>query len=157
MYWLDSIYAERLSVSKSLYHKICKEMYAAIDNIVNGRFESKPIGDRIQRLKKNCTITRSLELELDMIFNVCDFWYVEAAAKDLDDDSFLKILVAIQNHPEIVRVKHINFKPLLNNIYYDYEYAKKVNIYKKRIIENLMDKYSFDNIRKGTEIKRFTW
>lgn len=132
-------------------------MYAAIDNIVNGRFESKPIGDRIQRLKKNCTITRSLELELDMIFNVCDFWYVEAAAKDLDDDSFLKILVAIQNHPEIVRVKHINFKPLLNNIYYDYEYAKKVNIYKKRIIENLMDKYSFDNIRKGTEIKRFTW
>jgi len=140
-----------MSKPKSFF--ICKEMYAAIDNIVNGRFESKPIGDRIQRLKKNCTITRSLELELDMIFNVCDFWYVEAAVKDLDDDSFLKILVAIQNHPEIVRVKHINFKPLLNNIYYDYEYAKKVNIYKKRIIENLMNKYSFDSIRKGTEIK----
>jgi len=49
-------------------------------------------------------------------------------------------------------VRHISFEPLMNTMYYDYKGVKKLNIYKKRMIEKYLEQYSWDQIEAGETI-----
>ncbi|MHA7584142.1 class I SAM-dependent methyltransferase [Paenibacillus vandeheii] len=49
-------------------------------------------------------------------------------------------------------VRHISFEPLMNTMYYDYKGVKKLNIYKKRMIEKYLEQYSWAQIEAGETI-----
>ncbi|WP_440119052.1 class I SAM-dependent methyltransferase [Paenibacillus sp. QZ-Y1] len=88
-------------------------------------------------------------------------WYVESAMQDFSLQEMVKIFLLTlrsegmdsafqEQQPDAVR--HISFEPLMNTMYYDYKGVKKLNIYKKRMIEKYLDEYSWALIAAGEEI-----
>ena len=79
-------------------------------------------------------------------FQDMTLWYVEAALQDFSLEEFVKVLV-LALHPEKQSpedqlssdsVSHLSFEPLMNDMYYDYKGVKKLNVYKKRMIEQYL-------------------
>ena len=88
-------------------------------------------------------------------------WYVESAMQDFSLQEMVKIfLLALRSEgmdsasqgQQFDAVRHISFEPLMNTMYYDYKGVKKLNIYKKRMIEKYLDEYSWELIATGEEI-----
>lgn len=98
-------------------------------------------------------------------------WFVEAALHDYSVEEFMKVLLIslngeIEQHPKnqdmwsasiTDRTKqeqgkpvcHLSFEPLMNEMYYDYKGFKKLNVYKKRMIEQYLREMSWDSCLKG--------
>ncbi|MBO4653843.1 MAG: methyltransferase [Lachnospiraceae bacterium] len=53
-------------------------------------------------------------------------------------------------------VRHLNFKPLADSLWYDYEGKKRINIYKKRIIEKYLRDASVQNVNLCVTIENGT-
>ena len=70
------------------------------------------------------------------IFPYFDLWYFQSALEPFGMEDIAKICRLSKRfcheNPEI---RHLNFKPLADSMYYDYEGAKHVNTYKQRILE----------------------
>lgn len=80
----------------------------------------------------------SSELEDRIVHLIGDasLWYVEAALYDFSFEEFIKILLLLSL--ECDKPRHISFEPLMQGLYYDHNGKKRVNIYKKRIIEKFL-------------------
>ncbi|WP_405157129.1 class I SAM-dependent methyltransferase [Paenibacillus sp. FSL K6-0108] len=83
-------------------------------------------------------------------------WYVESAMHDFSLQEMVKIFL-LTLHSEAMEqqwdaVRHISFEPLMNTMYYDYKGVKKLNIYKKRMIEKYLEQYSWEQIEAGETI-----
>ncbi|SEG64848.1 class I SAM-dependent methyltransferase [Paenibacillus sp. UNC499MF] len=81
-------------------------------------------------------------------------WYVESALQDFSLEEVVKIfMLALQTEANTVMpeepVHHISFERLMNAMYYDYKGVKKINVYKKRIIEKFLREFAFEHI--GTD------
>lgn len=80
-------------------------------------------------------------------------WYVESALQDFSLQELVKVFVLAlrdgtgQELPATVR--HISFESLMNTMHYDYRGIKKINVYKKRMIEKYLDALSWQDILKG--------
>jgi len=79
------------------------------------------------------------------------FWYVESALKEFSLEQFFKIFAIAAHAPSLSGVKHISFENVMNAMYYDYRGVKKVNVYKKRIIEKYLGELDWDRIRSGDD------
>ncbi|MCG7376683.1 class I SAM-dependent methyltransferase [Paenibacillus sp. ACRSA] len=95
-------------------------------------------------------------------------WYVESALQDFSLQEMIKVLlltihrVPIQSlalnittptdESTVSLVQHISFEPLMNSMYYDYKGVKKLNVYKKRMIEKYLDQWSWAQIESDQEI-----
>ncbi|MVP01922.1 class I SAM-dependent methyltransferase [Paenibacillus lutrae] len=80
-------------------------------------------------------------------------WYVESALQDFTLEEVVKVLLlAVQEEPsgQTRGVNHISFERLMNAMYYDYRGVKKINVYKKRIIEKYLRELSFEDIVTGS-------
>ena len=55
------------------------------------------------------------------------------------------------NHSSVNAIRHISFEPLMNTMYYDYKGVKKLNIYKKRMIEKYLEQYSWEQVIAGEQ------
>ncbi|WP_054956256.1 class I SAM-dependent methyltransferase [Paenibacillus dakarensis] len=98
-------------------------------------------------------------------------WFVEAALQDFSVDEFVKVLM-ISLHGQIERqdrdadteydsvtsraersqrdeIHHLSFEPLMNEMYYDYKGVKKLNVYKKRMIEQYLHQLDWDACLEG--------
>lgn len=98
-------------------------------------------------------------------------WFVEAALQDFSVEEFMKVLM-ISLHGEIEHhsmdvgmasesitdrtkkgqgkpVRHLSFEPLMNEMYYDYKGMKKLNVYKKRMIEQYLRQMNWDSCLQG--------
>ena len=150
------------AVSSDLWAKVQDHVLALIQPIV---YHEQPIGwtteDRILRLRtasidKGENTAESLQ-QLNAHFPVVSsferlqdqtFWYVEAALQDFSFEEFAKIFTWISHMlPEGVR--HISFERLMNTMYYDYKGIKKVNVYKKRMIEKVLADWSWEQLSSG--------
>lgn len=103
------------------------------------------------------------ELDLSSTLHPLDdltLWFVEAALQDFSVEEFIKVLLislngkiehqasapdmkseSIIDRAEIKQenvVRHLSFEPLMNDMYYDYKGVKKLNVYKKRMIEQYL-------------------
>lgn len=76
-------------------------------------------------------------------------WYVEAALYDLSFEEFIKILLIMSTSLNVDKIRHISFEEFMKEIYYDHEETKRVNIYKKRIIEKYLLSHSIEDILNG--------
>ncbi len=139
-------------VSDKLYESIKDEILSSIEKIINNDFEEKiDVMKRFKRLNKRATdeeiqiIDKSyIKDALLKVFNNLELWYYEGALKDFSIIEKTKILLYISAN--VKEVGHISFEKLMKNIYFDYKEKKIVNIYKKRIIENMLGELSFEDI-----------
>ncbi|MGF9695769.1 class I SAM-dependent methyltransferase [Paenibacillus sp. MABNR03] len=86
-------------------------------------------------------------------------WYVESALRDFSLQEMVKVfLLSLHSKdmatsaPEADEVRHISFEPLMNTMYYDYKGVKKLNIYKKRMIEKYLEQWSWKQIEEGQSV-----
>lgn len=109
-----------------------------------------------------------VEVLLATLFEHTTLWYVEAALSEFSFDEFIKIMMLcavkleeaksqeenqLENkHTQSIQPKnvaHLSFELFMHGIYYDYQKKKKVNIYKKRIIEHFLKGISREDILAG--------
>lgn len=67
------------------------------------------------------------------------FWYAEPALQHFSLGHFLKIMTLIATEPELGNIRHISLEKTMASMYYDYRGAKKINVYKLRMIEHYLN------------------
>lgn len=155
------------AVSPELWQRVRDEMSTLIHAVTYGEQpQGMGIEDRIMRLRTGSEARGENTLELlqqlrqparlEQVFMVLDnrtFWYVEAALQDFSLEEFCKIFGLLAAAvPE--QVRHISFERLMNDLYYDYRGIKKINLYKKRIIEKYLSEWSWDDVHAGQRQQR---
>ncbi|OKP92820.1 methyltransferase [Paenibacillus sp. P3E] len=78
------------------------------------------------------------------------FWYVESALQTFSLEQFLKVVALTACGSKLTGLNHISYEAVMNSIYYDYKGAKKINVYKKRIIEKYLSGLAWEDILKGS-------
>jgi len=98
-------------------------------------------------------------------------WYVEAALQDFSLEEFVKVMLlslraegkgstegrkgtegasGLGIHPEMPQpIRHLSFETLMNDMYYDYKGSKKLNVYKKRMIEQYLRQEDWEACLQG--------
>lgn len=113
-------------------------------NVVNGKFDDIPFMKRLGMLLP--VFQDKSPKTSDGLWHIFDcnreLWYTYAALHDFSYDETLGILKAVDGflveNANSDEIKHISFQKMAGFLYYDYEGKKKVNVYKKRIIEYLL-------------------
>lgn len=149
------------AVDKGIWMDINEQTDEIIGLIINGQFHAQyHVKDRIKRLRaisiKNGENFNAKYKELfsdpritDKVTGLlekADLWYVEAALFDFRLEEFVKVFLLIAQKADLNQIKHISFEWLMKNIYYQHEGRKRVNIYKKRIIEKYLSEITIENI-----------
>ncbi|OKP98897.1 class I SAM-dependent methyltransferase [Paenibacillus sp. P46E] len=78
------------------------------------------------------------------------FWYVESALQTFSLEQFLKVVALTACGSKLTGLNHISYEAVMNSIYYDYKGAKKINVYKKRIIEKYLSGLAWEDILNGS-------
>lgn len=153
-------------VSLELWSEVKEDIENYIDKILNADFS---IDDnhltRFEKLRKSSIKkgenfkeewSKNENKYPDILKSIIDFyenksfWYVEAALHDFSFEEFLKVLTIIYYcSSNKNNVYHISFEPLMKNIYYNYKGKKKINLYKKRIIEKYLKNITIEDIVSG--------
>ena len=111
-------------------------------------------------------------MDLSAVFSPMEdmtLWFVEAALQDFSTEEFLKVLLlglhdkagmpehgdgcgleaGGQGTQDGNPVRHLSFEPLMNDMYYDYKGVKKLNVYKKRMIEPYLRQLEWSDCVQG--------
>ncbi|BCJ99858.1 class I SAM-dependent methyltransferase [Anaerocolumna chitinilytica] len=153
-------------VDANLWEKIQPELKSVISYIVNNDLlKDYDLRERLRRLRKSSiehgedfealyeklVIKNNIKEKLEELLYQKELWFVESALYDFSFEEFIKIFLIIGNQiAETEAVRHISFEPLMKDIYYQHEGRKRINIYKKRIIESYLSAMSFEDILGGT-------
>lgn len=92
-------------------------------------------------------LTPVLEERIGACIGDAALWYVEAALRDFTFEEFCKILLLVAARAGMPR--HISFEPLMRSLYYEHRGRKRVNLYKKRVIERYLAALTTDDIAAG--------
>ncbi|MNU66357.1 hypothetical protein D3C71_556680 [compost metagenome] len=148
-------------VSEDLWGSIKEEVEAIIRQIAYHTYPGEPTVLERLRLLRTLSIRKGerFDTEVGLIQEQIDLensldsmktqtlWYVESALQDFSLDEFIKILLLAVRHENTgLPVRHVSFEKLMNLMYYDYKGSKKVNVYKKRIIEKYLLDLSWEII-----------
>lgn len=119
-----------------------------IRDLWHGTLLELPSEVRIARLSKKYQYPTSEQIEFfaENVFPYFELWYFENAFSDFSADEIIAVMKEVIASPNATRAMHITFKPLCDNLYYDYEGKKKINVYKKRVIEKYLKDNSIDNV-----------
>ncbi|CAH1215810.1 class I SAM-dependent methyltransferase [Paenibacillus sp. JJ-223] len=118
--------------------------------------QGEPLDEAYARLEKSLDVEMELAPLADRTL-----WYVEAALQHFSFNEMVQIfrlaLKDLEMHePDggrtAGRVRHISFEPLMNTMYYDHKGAKKLNVYKKRMIEKYLEQWSWEQMASGEAI-----
>ncbi|MBQ9044829.1 MAG: methyltransferase domain-containing protein [Oscillospiraceae bacterium] len=129
------------AVSERIWEKVKDDIHAFAVALYKGRIHELSTYERLSQLLPGMMDeTASLRPEIADLFEArifprFDLWYFESALSPfgLEGAATLTSLALEQVNDDTVH--HLNFKPLADTLYYDYEGSKHVNIYKQRIIE----------------------
>jgi ubiquinone/menaquinone biosynthesis C-methylase UbiE len=154
------------AVSEELWHLVSAQVKSLIEKILIGELEPEiSFKDRLAKLRGNSIrkgenferdYQRILEEAPELLAGLGAFlerttlWYVEAAFQDFTLRQMVRVLLVIQASSRMGEtVRHISFEPFMNTLYYDYKGSKKVNVYKKRMIEKYVDEMTWEDIAEG--------
>lgn len=148
------------AVSPELWKTVQDEVKALVAVIASGDgYGILPMKERLRRMRSgpiargedyNAEWSR-LEQEgfrserLESLQHIT-FWYVESALQTFSLEQFLKIMILASRGQDNRKLNHISFEQVMNSIYYDYKGAKKINVYKKRIIEQYLSELTWEEI-----------
>ncbi|MBR2564778.1 MAG: class I SAM-dependent methyltransferase [Paenibacillus sp.] len=169
-------------VDPGLWNQVQGEVQRIVEWIVEGtEYKDWSMKERLSRLRSSSIRQGELIDEsyakLEQQFAVekqlaplasRTLWYVESAMKDFSLEEMVKVFLLTlhseewnnekvdSNHAAIpssvTDIRHISFEPLMNTMVYDYKGVKKLNIYKKRMIEKYLEQYSWEQIIAGKRI-----
>lgn len=152
------------AVKEDIWAEISKEVEDTIHLILDNRFDQqKSLKDRLRCLRAvSINNGEDFEVSYDQwlsdervyqpIFNLLqhtELWYVEAALFDFSFEEFVKIFLILSCTINNKKIKHISFEKFMKELYYQHDGKKRVNIYKKRIIEKYLSGLSVDAILQG--------
>ncbi|MBT2290353.1 class I SAM-dependent methyltransferase [Paenibacillus albidus] len=151
------------AVSPELWQLVQDEVQELIAVIASGEaYTPLPMKERLRRMRSG-PIHRGedfarewsrIEQEgfnpgtLEHLHNMT-FWYVESALQTFSLEQFLKIMMLAAGSEQGVNLSHISFEAVMNSIYYDYKGVKKINVYKKRIIEKYLSELTWSVLAAG--------
>lgn len=151
-------------VSDGLWMRLRRPLLNIVHQIIEGNYEEVPLKEKIRRLRassinqgedfeKNYTefVTEKTEETIRSLLADTQLLYIEPALLDFSFEEFVKIFLLIDQqskHKRFMR-KHITLEQLMNTMYYDYQGKKKINLYKKRIIEKYLSSVSIEEILEG--------
>ncbi|MCL2338420.1 MAG: methyltransferase, partial [Proteobacteria bacterium] len=151
-------------VRDGLYESISDDMAVAIDKIIAGDFAPENFYDRdyilvrIKRLRRNkagddyASVSELLARDdvrekIGRIFEYCQMWYFNSALEDFSMTETLKIFLIIsarmddpKNYP------HLSFQPMMTEMYRDYNGARTIDLFKKRIIESYLKSIDIESL-----------
>lgn len=150
------------AVSPELWEKVQKNIKACIVDIVDGRYKEMTLKEKLQALRKESmergeeidtyyenALTSARQTELEAFLNSVQLWYIEPALKEFSFEEMVKIFLLISTHSRSKPRKYVTLEPFMNHIYYDYQGKKKINIYKKRVIEKYLKEMTLEEITAG--------
>ncbi|MGG3283094.1 class I SAM-dependent methyltransferase [Paenibacillus solani] len=156
------------AVSEDLWYSVQEEVESLIRSLASEIVPRKWTNEERLRRLRSASIARGedfdnvlqgIQKEADLDYGLNGFlditlWYVEAALQDYSLEEFMKVLLlalhsdrwgkgqkdAVEqgDYMSTDRVSHLSFEPLMNDMYYDYKGVKKLNVYKKRMIEQYL-------------------
>ncbi|WP_313129578.1 class I SAM-dependent methyltransferase [Anaerocolumna sp.] len=153
-----------IAVDKDIWKDISKQIDEIIEIIIAGEFDKQHDFKAKLRHLRAISIKNGEDFEaeyekvlsdskiidkISCLFKVADLWYVESALFDFSFEEFIKIFLLIAQEVDLCKVKHISFEWLMKSIYYQHEGKKRINIYKKRIIEKYLSEISIQDILEG--------
>ena len=146
------------AVSKDIYLNVREGIKAFAEDIYENRFTELPGGERLHQLlpdsgKPSEQIIHFFDAS---VFGKYDLWYFQSALEPFGMEGAYRIVQkAAESADSDNAIRHINFKPLADEIYYDYEGKKHINTYKQRIIEKyLADPASYQDHVSRSLIKK---
>lgn len=152
------------AVNETLWHKVEAEIGNAIGLVVQGDFTKQFTAvERLKRLRMASAANgedfateyakelanRNALARIDCLLSTSQLWYVEAALFDFSFGQFVKILLLAALPVCGTPVRHLSFAPFMDQLYYEYKGRKRVNVYKKRIIENYLASITVEDILSG--------
>lgn len=150
-------------ISEELYQKVKEKINSAINKIVNNEYDKvnytnkKYILDRIKNifkekskdefeiLKEYLNDERILK-RFSYIFENFELWYIDSGLEHFSMEEIIKILLIVSVNAEATKNIHINFEPIMNDMYYMYNGIKVKNLYKLRIIESYLEALTVEDI-----------
>jgi len=151
-------------VSHSLWEVVSQETVEIIDDIVENKYAKRSLKETLKRLRAlsikdgedfdpeyKRVVTKEAQNILEGLFFRKQLWYIEPALNSFTFEEFVKIFLLIHQDIKIAlhRSRHITMEGFMNAIYYDHKEEKKINIYKKRIIEKYLKELTVEDILKG--------
>jgi len=149
------------AVNEDIWTEISEQTEALIELIIHGRFDEQyKTKERIRRLR-TVSIRNGEDFDVEYerllsdsrvsdrickLLDLADLWYVEAAMNDFSFEEFVKVFMIIAEDVNFKKVKHISFERLMKDLYYQHDGKKRVNIYKKRIIEKYLSEVTIEDI-----------
>lgn len=146
-------------VNPELWDKLEDEVNAMIDEVEEKSIVNHTAEERLHRLfpvMKEVS-KKTVKLFEERIFPFFELWYFTSAMESFSDTQIRSLMNLILQQKELPRVTHLNFKPLADNLHYDYEGKKHINVYKQRVIEKYLKKpESVENVALKVEVKNNT-
>lgn len=152
------------AVDYKIWQDISEQAEEVIEQIISGNWYAQhSTSERIRRLRTvSIQNGENLDEALERLFAIpgveskmtrllekMDLWYVEAALFDFTIEEFIKVFLIIERSIDVHRVRHISFERWMKDIYYQNDGRKRVNIYKKRIIEKYLSQITIEDIFNG--------
>jgi len=150
-------------VNDDIWNEVNEEVSALTDRILHKDISEYSAIYRLEKLCPNEMNIYDEEIEFfeKNIFPFYELWYFTPALSSFDIRQIRvilkEVLKCIEKEKEEknfkIPITHINFKPLSDNLYYDYEGLKHINVYKKRIIEKYLKDASIQNVHLDVAVK----
>jgi SAM-dependent methyltransferase len=155
------------SVDERIWADIRNQAEEVICHVLEGRFgEQHDLKERLRRLRAvSIKNGENFDAEYQRVFSdpraterfetlLCksELWYVEAALYDFSFEEFVKVFLLADLSLDHKRTRHLSFEYMMKDLYYQHDGKKRVNIYKKRIIEKYLGDNPVEAILAG-EIK----
>jgi SAM-dependent methyltransferase len=132
-------------VSMELWERLKKNVSRHIQRLLVTDFEE----DFLERLKKlrGCADDSLSVIEeyanptieqMSAFLSEKNLWYVEAALNEFSFEDFWTLFMEVQKTLNETSITNIHFGHLMNQLYYDYKGKKRINVYRKRIIEKYL-------------------
>ncbi|AIQ56353.1 class I SAM-dependent methyltransferase [Paenibacillus borealis] len=153
------------AVAPELWQEVRPQVMELIAVISSGNLHAEvPMKERLRRMRSG-SIAQGEDYETEWSSLVQEgfnpavleplqpvtFWYVESALQTFSLEQFLKV-VSLSASSDLSALNHISFEAVMNSIYYDYKGSKKINVYKKRIIEKYLSELDWTEIYSGEQL-----
>lgn len=152
------------AVDEGLWEQVKEETAAVIAQIVQGHFtETFNLAERLRRMRRVAAQSgedfdqefatfraeEAAVAKVEALLQDAELWYVEAAWFDFSFTEFMKALVLVASAAQAQSVHRISFQPLMDDLYYQHDGRKRINIYMKRILEHYLAAHSFAELLAG--------
>ena len=122
-------------VGESIWQNVRDEVRVFAHRLYHGETYELPYEERLARLLPGKPIECAGSLFADRVFPSFDLWYFESALMPFGVHGAERLTALTLEQASDPSIRHLNFKPLADAMYYDYEGKKHVNTYRQRIIE----------------------